>query len=75
MPRGRRAPQRSSGRALIAGSIGMILFAVISIVMIPYDVEPSTWRGHLRPVVEIVAIPLGIAGIVAGIVRIRRGGR
>jgi hypothetical protein len=72
----RREPQRSSGRALIASGIGMMVLAGLAIVLLIDDgYEPMSWRSALTPVVALLGVPVGIAFVVAGVAKIRRGER
>jgi len=72
----RREPPRSSGRALIASGIGLIVFAAVGAVSLTTGSDaPMSLRSALSPLVAILGVPVGIGLIVGGIAKIRRGHR
>jgi len=72
----RSEPPRSSGRALIASGIGLIVFAAVGAVSLTTGSDaPMSLRSALSPLVAILGVPVGVACIVGGIAKIRRGHR
>lgn len=67
-------PTPSSGRALIGGGVGLIVFAgFASVALISGGYDPMSWRSALGPLVAILGVPVGIVLLIMGIVKIRRG--
>lgn len=70
----RREPPHSSGRALISGGIGLLIFAAFAAVLWATEGhDATTWRSALMPLVAISGPPLGIVFIVVGVAKVRRG--